>query len=125
MAELLSRLVQNRTPKKGLITDLDDTLWKGLLGEVCPEEVSWDLDHRSHMHGLYQQLLQALSAAGVLIGVASKNDSSLVEKAFQREDLILSRDAIFPMEAHWGPKSESVARILKTWNVAADAVVFI
>lgn len=125
VAELIGRLLQNPTPKKGLITDLDGTLWKGILGETGIEGVSWGLDHRSHMHGLYQQLLQALSAAGVLIGVASKNDSSLVEKAFQREDLILSRDAIFPMEAHWGPKSESVARILKTWNVAADAVVFI
>src|SRR5207245_3107205 len=56
---------------------------------------------------------------------AIKNDRSLVEKAFQRKDLILSRDAIFPMEVHWGPKSESVARILKIWNVAVDAVVFI
>ena len=125
MAELLSRLVQNRTPKKGLITDLDDTLWKGLLGEVCPEEVSWDLDHRSHMHGKYQQLIHALSAAGVLIGVASKNDRSLVDEVFQRKDLILPRSAIFPMEIHWGPKSESVSKILKTWNVGDDSVVFI
>jgi FkbH-like protein len=29
------------------------------------------------------------------------------------------------MEVSWGPKSEAVARILKTWNVGADAVVFV
>ena len=31
-------------PKKGLITDLDDTLWDGLLGEVGREAVSWSLE---------------------------------------------------------------------------------
>jgi FkbH-like protein len=48
-----------------------------------------------------------------------------VEEAFQREDMILVKDHIFPMEVHWGPKSESVHRILGAWNVAADSVVFV
>src|SRR4029077_61081 len=74
---------------------------------------------------LYQQMLVALSEAGVLIAVASKNDPEAVEEAFQRQDLILPRDRIYPMEIHWGPKSESVGRILRAWNVAADAVVFV
>ena len=29
------------------------------------------------------------------------------------------------MEVSWGPKSEAVARILKTWNVGPDSVVFV
>lgn len=29
------------------------------------------------------------------------------------------------MEVQWGPKSESVARILRAWNISADSVVFI
>ncbi|MBV9036207.1 MAG: hypothetical protein JO182_17095, partial [Acidobacteriaceae bacterium] len=74
MAELLVLLLCNPPPKKGLITDLDDTLWAGIVGEVGPDTVSWDLDHRSHMHGLYQQFLSALAGQGVLIGVVSKND---------------------------------------------------
>jgi FkbH-like protein len=61
----------------------------------------------------------------VLIGAASKNDPSLVEDAFRRTDSHLPAERIFPMEVHWGPKSESVARILKTWNIGADAVVFV
>ena len=125
LAEMLGRLVQNPPPKKGLITDLDNTLWDGILGEVGVEGISWDLDHRSQMHGVYQQLLAALSAEGVLIGVASKNDRSLVDKAFQRENLLVAESAVFPIEAHWAPKSESVAQILKAWNIGADAVVFV
>jgi FkbH-like protein len=29
------------------------------------------------------------------------------------------------MEIHWGPKSESVQRILKAWNIGAESVVFV
>ena len=125
MAELHCRLFAEETPKKGLITDLDDTLWRGILGEDGPEGVSWDLDHHSHMHGVYQQFLRSLSEAGTLIGVASKNDPALVAEAFRRRDILLPQECVFPLEVHWGPKSESVARILKAWNIGADAMVFI
>jgi FkbH-like protein len=125
VAGLLSQLVVAATPKKGLITDLDDTLWDGILGEVGVQGISWDLEHHSHIHGSYQRLLHALAEAGVLIGVASKNASAEVAKALKRPDLILPASALLPVEAHWHPKSESVTRIIKTWNVGADSVVFI
>jgi FkbH-like protein len=74
---------------------------------------------------MYQRLLHALSAEGVLVGIATKNDPALVEKVLQERTPILPASAVFPIESHWGPKSESVARILKAWNIAADAVVFV
>ena len=125
LASLLARLSRMPAPKKGLITDLDDTLWRGILGEVGINGISWDLDHHSQMHAFYQGLLSALASEGVLLAVASKNEPSLVEEAFTRRDLALSANSIFPMEVNWGPKSESVSRILKTWNVGPDSVVFI
>jgi FkbH-like protein len=125
LANLLACLTQTPAPKKGLITDLDDTLWRGIVGEVGIDGISWDLEHRSQMHAFYQRLLGALSTEGALIAAASKNEPSLIKKAFERKDLVLPADAIFPIEVSWGPKSESVARILKAWNVGADSVVFV
>src|SRR5208337_1592290 len=125
LAAQIAELLVNRPPKKGLITDLDDTLWAGVLGEVGVDGISWCIDQHSHMHGLYQQFLASLASAGVLLAVASKNDSSLVRKALERKDLLLSPDYIFPIEVHWDRKSESVLRILESWNVAPDTVVFI
>jgi FkbH-like protein len=125
MGAVLASLVQPPAPKKGLITDLDDTLWAGILGDDGVEGISWHLDRRSQMHGVYQQVLASLAGAGVLIGVASKNDPMAVERAFERSDLLISKDEIFPFETHWSRKSESVQRILKTWNVNSDSVVFI
>jgi FkbH-like protein len=125
LAVLLARLARTPAPKKGLITDLDDTLWRGILGEAGIDGISWDLDHHSQMHAFYQCLLSALAKEGILLAVASKNEPALVQEAFKRKELIVSPDSIFPIEVSWGPKSESVARILKTWNVSADSVVFV
>ena len=125
LAGLLARAIRNPSPKKGLITDLDDTLWMGSLGEVGVENIAWDLDHHAQRHGLYQQMLASLAESGILIAVASKNDPALVDEAFQRTGLILPRERIFPMEIHWEAKSESVTRILRAWNVGADSGVFV
>ena len=125
VAQSLAQLLLPDEPKKGLITDLDDTVWDGLVGEDGPEAVSWDLASHQWLHGLYQKLLSALAEQGVLIAVATKNDARMVAKAFERADLLLSRDKIFPLEVHWNAKSSSVGRILRAWNINADSVVFV
>jgi FkbH-like protein len=125
VAGLLARSLWAPTPKKGLITDLDDTLWRGIVGDVGVDAISWDLDQHGQVHGLYQQFLGSLADAGVLIAVASKNDPQTVNEAFERVDLILSKECVFPMEVGWGAKSEAVTRILRSWNIASDSVVFV
>ncbi|HZQ51068.1 MAG TPA: HAD-IIIC family phosphatase [Bryobacteraceae bacterium] len=121
----LASLLQSPQPKKGLITDLDDTLWLGLVGEDGHQSVTWEATTKGHLHGLFQQMLSALAAHGVLVAIASKNSPEIAEKALARPDLLIPREKIFPIEIHWEPKSESVARILNTWNLSADSIVFV
>ncbi|MGA2034850.1 MAG: HAD-IIIC family phosphatase [Thermoguttaceae bacterium] len=125
LCELLAHLILPASPKKAIITDLDDTLWRGVVGEDGLDGISWDLDHFSHGHAVYQRMLASLADLGVLVGVASKNDPKVVKQALARHDLIVPADVLFPVESHWGPKSESVGRILQAWNIGADSVVFI
>ena len=112
-------------PKKGLITDLDGTLWSGIAGEIGVDAVSWSQEHHTQTHGLYQQMLGHLASCGVLLAACSKNEMTTAEAALARKDLFLNAGSLFPVCANWGPKSASVGRILETWNIAADAVVFI
>ena len=125
IARELARLVAPPTPKKGLITDLDDTLWSGILGEVGVDGIAWDLDRKAQAHGIYQELLAALAASGILIAAVSKNDPELVKAAFERPDIRLAPSSVFPILASWGPKSEAVAEVLRLWNIGADSAVFI
>lgn len=125
VASALANLVAPPAAKKGLITDLDDTLWYGLVGEAGPEKVCWDLASHRQLHGLYQKLLASLAEEGILIGIASKNDAAIAGRALSREDILLPAERVFPVEIHWAAKSGSVDRILKTWNIGAESVVFV
>ena len=125
VAALLAKALVPPAPKKGVISDLDDTLWKGIAGEIGPENVQWDLAGDAQLHGLYQKVLGSLSEHGTLVAVASKNDPAVVAKAFERPDIILRPEQVFPIEAGWNAKSGSVKRILETWNIAADSVIFV
>jgi FkbH-like protein len=125
LAASIAELLCPAPAKKGLVTDLDNTLWRGVLGEDGVSSVSWDLDHKSHIHALYQQLLKALAQEGTLLAVASKNDPALGQEALSREDLLLPKDSLYPVEISWGDKSRALARILDAWNVGPDSVVFV
>jgi FkbH-like protein len=96
-----------------------------MLGEDGVEGVSWTLDRGAHIHGLYQQFLASLASACILVGVASKNDAATVHRVFDRQDLLISKNDMFPFQLHWARKSQSVERILTDRNVGADSVVFI
>lgn len=125
LARFVIEVMFPREPMKGLITDLDNTLWRGILGEVGVEQIGWTLETNAQVHGIYQQFLAALADRGVLLAIASKGDAELAQKALSRSDLFCKSVSFFPVEISWGPKSKSVVRILEAWNVAPSDVVFI
>lgn len=125
LCEGIARLLAPEPPLKGLITDLDNTLWKGIVGEVGVDGVSWDLQGGAQIHAVYQRMLASLASAGTLLAIASKNDPAVVAKALERQDLILPTSVVFPVAVGWGPKSISIKQILSQWNVAPDSVAFV
>jgi len=125
LASQLASLLLPASPKKGLVTDLDNTLWMGIVGDDGPDNVHWSIDHHARPHGIYQQFLGGLAAQGVLIGVASKNDPAPVAEALARPDLLLDPQALFPVVSNWGAKSASLRRIAETWNIGLDSIVFV
>jgi FkbH-like protein len=125
LADGLLTLAFPSPPKKGLITDLDDTLWAGIVGEIGPDAVSWSQVDHTQLHGVYQLFLRQLADAGVLLGIASKNEEEVVNTALGRSDLLIDKNTFFPVAVSWGPKSLAVSAILRAWNIAADAVVVV
>jgi FkbH-like protein len=125
MAGAVTEVLYPCPPKKGLITDLDDTLWAGIVGEIGADKVSWQQESHSQAHGLYQQMLGHLASCGVLLAVCSKNEMAAAEAGLSRQDLFLKKESFFPVCANWGPKSLSVGIILRTWNIGEEAVVFV
>jgi FkbH-like protein len=125
LAEAIAALLLPIAPMKGLIADLDNTLWKGVVGDDGAANVQWSLEAKARIHGLFQQFLGGLHTQGALLGIASKNDPEPVAEALARSELLFPSAALFPVETSWGPKSESIRRIAARWNIGLDAIVFV
>jgi FkbH-like protein len=89
------------------------------------EAIAWGQGDHAQLHGLYQSALRRLADAGVLLAIASKNELEVVGAALERKDLLIGKQAFFPITANWGPKSDAVTEILRVWNISADAVVVV
>ena len=96
--------------KKVIVADLDNTLWKGVIGEGNVEH-----DHRR------QQVLKLLRQKGVLLTIASKNDPVNVRwngASLQDSDFV-------SMQINWGSKTTSIKRIGEELNLKLKDFVFI
>jgi predicted enzyme involved in methoxymalonyl-ACP biosynthesis len=60
-----------------IILDLDNTLWGGVLGEDGIEGIRLGGDYPGNAHKALQRALKRLSARGIALAVASKNDADL------------------------------------------------
>ncbi|MDL2219204.1 HAD-IIIC family phosphatase [Ruminococcaceae bacterium OttesenSCG-928-O06] len=112
--------------KKGVVSDLDNTLWGGVVGEAGPEGIEFGDESPAGMaYAEFQSYLAMLSRRGILLNVASKNEQAAAEAGLARADSVLHKEDFLRFEAHWGPKSQSVATIASALNIGADSLVFV
>ena len=112
--------------KKGLVLDLDNTLWGGVIGEVGPEGIELSTETPGGMaYNEFQAYLKQLEHLGILLNVASKNEPAAAESGFTRADSPLKRDDFLCFKANWEPKSQSIAEIAKEINILPESLVFV
>ncbi len=112
--------------KKAVVCDLDNTLWGGVIGEAGPEGVELGSETPAGMaYAAFGAYLGMLSRRGILLNVASKNEEAAALSGLARADSPLKREDFLCFEAHWGQKSQSVAKIAKALNIGTDSLVFV
>lgn len=128
LAEAISRHVgASLVPRhKVLVTDLDNTLWGGIVGEDGPDGIVTGGKHGS-AYTAYQKFLAGLRASGVLLAVASKNNEADVRSAFEQRatDLSVAWDDFAAVRAGWCDKSESLREISDELGLGLDSMVFV
>ena len=111
--------------KKMIITDLDNTLWNGILGEDGVDSIKASSEGRGFHHFIYQTFLKKLKESGTLLSICSKNDKDLVIKAFKENNFILDLDDFVSIQASYNPKSLQIKELAKALNLGLESFVFI
>lgn len=111
--------------KKVLVTDLDETLWKGIIGDDGVEGIHAGADEKGYPHYLYQTLLKRLRGDGVLLAVVSKNDLEVARGPFRSGRTLLAESDFVALLASWNPKSAQIEALAEQLNLGLDAFVFV
>lgn len=112
---------------KAVILDLDDVLWGGIVGETGWEGVQLGgHDAAGESFVEFQRELKALTRAGVILGIVSKNDETAAFEAIDKHpDMILRRGDFAGWRINWRDKAANLANLVAELNIGLDAVVFI
>ena len=113
--------------RKVLVTDLDNTLWKGIIGEdgLTGIKIGPGSPH-GEAHARLQQYLLDLKARGILLAVASKNNYEDACLPFQKhEQTLLRMEDFAAFEANWNDKASSIREIARKLSLGLDSLVFL
>ena len=108
-------------PIKAVVFDLDNTLYKGVLGEEGYKDIELTQGHKK-----LQEKIVELSKQGFFICIASKNDAEDVTDMFKmRQDFPLQLEHITKICASWNPKSDAISDIQKYLNIGIKDILFV
>jgi FkbH-like protein len=112
--------------RKVLVTDLDNTLWGGIVGEDGVDGVRVGPGSSTgEAHAAFQEYLLALKNHGVLLAVCSKNNPADAAEIFARRVMPLAREDFAGWRVNWEDKAENLRALARQLNVGLDSFVFV
>ncbi len=113
--------VLKSAPYKVIAVDCDQTLWKGVCGEVGVAGIEID-----PARAKLQQLLLKQQEAGILLCLCSKNvEEDAIAVFEQRSDLPLTLDRLVSWRINWQAKSANLKSLAQELNLGLDSFIFI
>jgi FkbH-like protein len=112
-------------PRKVLVTDLDNVMWHGVIGEDGLEGIHYGSEGVGFRHFLYQTFLAKLKREGTLLAAVSRNDEELANGPFRSGRMSLGTDDFVVIVASYNAKSAQIKQIAEQLNLGLDAFVFV
>lgn len=112
--------------RKCLVTDLDNTLWRGVIGDDGLEGIEIGGDSpigRGHLD--FCLYLKELSRRGVILAVCSKNDPEVARLGFCHPNMPLRVEDLAAFHCSWENKADGIRAVARQLNIGTDALVFV
>lgn len=111
---------------RALLTDWDNTLWGGEVGELGLLGVNCNVDNADGLgYQLFQTYIRDLQKLGILIAAVSRNNPSVVQILEKNSDVLLKKGDFSSIQIHWGSKSDSVSQVIKDLGFGSEFMVFV
>lgn len=111
---------------KCVITDLDNTLWGGVIGDDGIENIQIGELGEGQAYSALQRWLKELKERGIILAVCSKNEEATAKEPFEKHpEMILHLDDIAMFVANWHDKASNIQYIRQTLNIGMDSIVFL
>ena len=112
--------------KKCIVTDLDNPLWGGVIGDDGIEGIELsEGTPQGEAYRYYQEYLKCLSSIGVVLAVNSKNEEDIALSGLNHPDSILTKDDFAAFRANWNTKADNLQAIAYELNLGTDSFVFV
>lgn len=114
-------------PRKLIVVDLDDTLWGGIVGDDCWQNLRiGGHDPEGEAFQDFQYHLRALKRRGILLAIASKNNESIALEAIDKHpEMLLRRSDFVGWKINWNDKASNIRDLVRELNLGLQSVVFI
>jgi len=111
---------------KVLVTDLDNTLWGGVIGEDGMTGIKLGPEFPGAAYQNLQRALLDLTRRGILLAICSKNNvEDAMEALGNHPGMILRPKDFSAVRINWNDKSQNLREIAFELNVGSDALVFL
>ncbi len=128
LAYSVSRIIKSLLGKnkKGLVLDLDNTLWGGVIGDDGKDHIAIGKETPAGMaYQDFQYYLKSLAETGIMLNVSSKNEQNIALEGFTRTECPLKREDFICFKANWEPKGKNLKAIAEEINILPEALVFV
>jgi FkbH-like protein len=130
LGDVASRVVDlacrpRREPAKVLVTDLDNTLWRGVIAEDGLTGIAWGADGVGYRHFVYQTYLRRLRAEGVVLAAVSRNSPEVALAPLRGSGMVLGENDFVAVVASYHAKSAQIRELARQLNLDLGAFVFV
>jgi len=111
---------------KCLVTDLDNTLWGGVIAEDGLDGIKLGSGAGGYAYESLQRVMLDLRHRGVILAIASKNNPAEARDAIEKHPgMILKAGHFAAHRVNWNDKATSLRELAAELNIGLDALAFI